>query len=802
MRRPPLRKAALVLAVAAVYFAAAKVGLSMAFAAEQVTLVWPPSGIALACLLRFGFGVWPGVALGAFVANATANEPLPTAFGIAIGNTLEGLLGAWLLGRAGINPRLERLNDVLGLIAVAVVLSPIVAATLGVVSLGLGGVEPWSRADLLWRVWWMGDAMGILIVAPPLLAWSHRSRRRIGPGRVAEALAVAIALGAICLMVFAGWRSPVEEEPLSYIVFPFIIWTAFRFQQLGSTLAVFLVSVVAIWGTLHGFGPFTTGSENESLFLLQTFLGVVAVTGLTLAGATAERNAALNKVREGHSVLQAISEGTTDAIFVKDLDGRYLMINPAGARLLGRTVEEVVGKDDRELFSNESASAIMARDRAIMINGNTATYEEVGTAAGVSRTYLSTKGPYRDEEGTILGLIGISRDITERMRADEERQDLLEREKELRAAADEANRRKDEFLSLLGHELRNPLAPIRNGLEILQQDRSEGTVKTVLELMGRQVHHLTRLVDDLLDVSRITSGRIELRLEPTDLRTTLERAVEASRPLLLSRKHAIGLSLPDEPLPVVADVTRLDQVFVNLLNNAAKYTDPGGRIDLVAGSDGGQAVVRLRDNGRGIAPEVMPKIFDLFTQADRSLARSEGGLGVGLTLVRRLVEMHRGSVAASSPGVGKGSEFVVRLPLAAVSDRIERTSARKEPAPPPLRMLVVEDRADSARSLALLLELLGHEVDVVADGQQALEAVERFRPAVVLLDIGLPGMDGYEVARRLRARGSKALLVSLTGYGRDADRLRSREAGFDHHLVKPVEPETLKKLIASMALGV
>ena len=797
-----MRKAALTLTVAAAYFAAAKIGLSMAILADHVSLVWPPSGIALACLVRFGFGVWPGIALGAFAANSIAGEPILTAAGVAIGNTTEGLLGAWLLGRAGFNPRMERLNDVLGFVAIAVVLSPIVAATVGVASLCLGGVEPWSRADLLWRIWWMGDAMGILTVAPPLLVWAYRSRRRFWPWRVVEGAAIAVALGAICLMVFTGWRSPVDKEPLSYIVFPFIIWTAYRLQQLGSTLAVLLVSVIATWGTIHSFGPFATGLENQGLFLLETFVGVVALTGLTLAGATAERNAALNQVREGHSILRAVTEGTTDAIFVKDLDGRYLMINPAGARLLGQSVEEILGKDDRELLSSESASEIMARDRAIMVEGNTATIEEVATSAGVSRTYLSTKGPYRDEEGAIIGLIGISRDITERMRADEERRDLLEREKELRAAADEANRRKDEFLSLLGHELRNPLAPIRNGLEILKQDTSEKTVKTVLELMGRQVHHLTRLVDDLLDVSRITSGRIELRLEPADLRTILERAVEASRPLLDSRKHALALSLPREPLPILGDVTRLEQVFVNLLNNSAKYTDPGGRIEIDAESAARNAVVRLRDNGRGIGPDLLPRIFELFTQADRTLARSEGGLGVGLSVVQRLVDMHHGSVEASSPGEGRGCEFVVRLPLAAAAERIEATRSRKEQPLPPLRMLVVEDHADSARSLSLLLELLGHEVEVSVDGLQALEAVERFRPAVVLLDIGLPGMDGYEVARRLRARGSKALLVSVTGYGRDADKLRSREAGFDHHLVKPVDPEILKKLIASMTLKV
>ncbi|MGH9337163.1 MAG: ATP-binding protein, partial [Vicinamibacteria bacterium] len=443
----------------------------------------------------------------------------------------------------------------------------------------------------------------------------------------------------------------------------------------------------------------------------------------------------------------------------------------------------------------------MARDRIVMSEGRTATYEERGTAAGATRIYLSTKGPYRGEDGSIMGLIGISRDITGLKRAEDERRELLEREKSLRAAADRSNRQKDEFLSLLGHELRNPLAPIRNGLEILQQDSSEKTVSWVLEVMERQVHHLSRLVDDLLDVSRITSGRIELRLEGTELRLVLERAVEASQPFIRSRGHHLELSLPSEPLPMVADITRLEQVFVNLLNNSARYTDPNGRIWIEVEKEGGDALVRVRDTGRGISADLLPRVFDLFTQAERSLARSDGGLGVGLTLVQKLVELHEGEVAVSSGGPGCGSEFAVRLPLAPVEiGNPAKTLAEAQPATQSLRVLVVEDNADSARSLAVLLELLGHEVVVVDDGRHAVEAAERFRPAVVLLDIGLPGIDGYEVARRLRSRGSKALLVSVTGYGRDSDKRQSTEAGFDHHLVKPVEPETLKKLFASMAL--
>ena len=364
----------------------------------------------------------------------------------------------------------------------------------------------------------------------------------------------------------------------------------------------------------------------------------------------------------------------------------------------------------------------------------------------------------------------------------------------------DAHRRKDEFLALLGHELRNPLAPLRNALQVLALRGGDAETRSwARSIMERQLHHLTRMVDDLLDVSRISLGKIDLRSGPIDLAAVAAAAVEATRPLIDARGHRLSVELPRGPLRVRGDATRLTQVLVNLLTNAAKYTPEGGQIRLAAGREGDGAVVRVRDNGVGIPPEMLPKVFDLFIQVEQSLERSQGGLGIGLTLVQRLVELHGGSVAASSEGVGKGSEFAVRLPLLADEAAGDAGGAKGEPVPPAARrILVVEDNKDSAESLAMLLRLQGHEVATAHDGTKGLEEAARSLPGVVLLDIGLPGLSGYDVARRLRATSGleKALLIALTGYGGEADRQRSHEAGFNAHLVKPVDPDELNELLA------
>jgi PAS domain S-box-containing protein len=372
----------------------------------------------------------------------------------------------------------------------------------------------------------------------------------------------------------------------------------------------------------------------------------------------------------------------------------------------------------------------------------------------------------------------------------------------------EADRRKDEFLAMLAHELRNPLAPIRNALHILKQAGADAAVLgRVREMMERQVQHMTRMVDDLLDVSRITRGKIELRKEDVDLASVVGRTVEVARPLIGDRRQTLTVDLPPEPVRLEADPTRLEQVLANLLNNAAKYTDHGGHIGLSARREGGELVLRVKDTGVGIAPDMLRRIFEPFVQADRVLHQSQGGLGIGLTLVRRLVEMHGGSVTAHSEGPGRGSEFVVRLP--ALSPEPPIPGARSagvggEPAraAPRRRILAVDDNVDAADSLAVLLRLEGHDVRVAHDGPAALAAVEAEPPDLVFLDIGMPVMNGYDVARRLRQRpGLESLvLVAMTGWGQDEDRRRSQEAGFDHHLVKPVEPEALHRLLASTKL--
>jgi two-component system CheB/CheR fusion protein len=407
-------------------------------------------------------------------------------------------------------------------------------------------------------------------------------------------------------------------------------------------------------------------------------------------------------------------------------------------------------------------------------------------------------------------------------------------ERELRQQADElqrADRQKNEFLAMLAHELRNPMAPINNALQVLRQDpdesqsqnqkqgrgrddQREADLAWAIEIMSRQIRHMARLVDDLLDVSRITRGKIALRRELVVLKTLVAHALESVQPLIAEKHHELTVALPEETLVLNADPARLEQVLCNLLNNAAKYTNEGGRIQLVATVEdqGRTLALRVRDNGIGIAREVLPSVFELFRQADRSLDRSQGGLGIGLTLVHNLVELHGGSVEAASGGIGKGSEFTVRLPLVSREWPVEGGGGEKEPliprsAPHPprathrgRRILVVDDIPDSAESLARLLRRWGHEVSMAHDGPSALAAARSTSPEVVLLDIGLPGMDGYEVARQLRLDPdcTDTVLVALTGYGQSSDRHQTRDAGFDQHLIKPVDTGALRELLATI----
>jgi PAS domain S-box-containing protein len=476
--------------------------------------------------------------------------------------------------------------------------------------------------------------------------------------------------------------------------------------------------------------------------------------------------------------------GIDDHFVLMDEEFRYIFVNARAAEILGKPAEELVGQRIWDLYPDAVGNQF---------------YQELHRAVA-ERVAIHSEHHYPPHNRWYVnhiypfagGVCVFTTDITELKQAQQERERLHD-------ALREADRRKDEFLAMLAHELRNPLAPILHAVQILRRlEPATPEQAWCEEVIERQTAHLTRLVDDLLDISRITQGKVTLQREPVELAAIVGRAVETVRPFLEGRRHELVVDLPREPVVLEGDLVRLAQVLSNLLHNAGKYTPDGGRIELSAERRNGEALLRLRDNGIGIPAAKLPRVFDLFMQVDRSLSRSEGGLGVGLTLVRSLVEMHGGSIEAWSDGPGLGTEMTIRLPA-----RIEPPAAAEAlpaepdqaPAPDRRRILVVDDNQDSAESLALLLEIYGHEVQVAFTGPAALDRARTFLPDVVLLDIGLPGMDGYEVARQLRAERDGCRLVALTGYGQDEDRRRSREAGFDHHLIKPVDLEALVRVL-------
>lgn len=671
MARRYLRDVVLYVTLAAIYFGAAKLGLSMAITAEQVTLVWPPSGIALAAVILCGYRVWPAIAAGAFLANfTTPNETSLVAGGIALGNTLEAVTGAWLLrGVVGFRSSLERLRDVLGLVVLAALLSTIVSATIGVTTMCLAGVHSWAEFAGLWWAWWLGDATGVLLVAPLIFTWASARPVQLDTWRSVEAVVSVVAVFLACLLLFAGIGPTVANRPLEYVLFPFVIWAAIRYGQRGTTLVTAVASAVAIWGTIHGLGPFGDGRGAGSLELLQSFMGMLAVTGLLLAAVLSERHM-----------------------------------------------------------------------------------------------------------------------------AEEARERLVE-------ALQEADRRKDEFLAVLAHELRNPLAPIVNSLELLRLARDDSnTLDEPLNVMQRQANQMVRLIDDLLDVSRITRNKLELRKEQVDLQSVLQVSLETSDPQIKQAGTEVSLTLPKEPIFLTADPTRLAQVFSNLLNNAAKFSEPASQIAVSAERTASEVVVTVRDHGIGIAADMLPHIFEMFAQIDRS-SRRQGGLGIGLTLAKQLVEMHGGTIEAHSGGPGRGSQFSVRLPLVGAVGDQQPTPSQTETKSPSLirrRVLVVDDSADTANTLTMILKVMGHDVRTAHDGTTAMQVAEAFRPELAFLDIGIPDPNGHEVARHIRSHnwGTDVVLVAVSGWGQDEDKRRAKDAGFTHHITKPLDAAFLRKLLA------
>ncbi len=506
---------------------------------------------------------------------------------------------------------------------------------------------------------------------------------------------------------------------------------------------------------------------------------IIDITESKLAG---------EKLRESEERFRSIADSSPMMIWVTDAAGRIEFVNRSYLEFFGISREraaqldwsEIVHSHDREYLE---AFRVALRDRQpLHARGR------VKRRDGEWRWIASRGNPRLGPAGEVTGYVGSSADITELIKSQE--------------AMREADRRKDEFLATLAHELRNPLAPIRNSLQILRLSGStEPATRQIYEMMERQVNHMVRLVDDLLEISRITRGQIELRKERISLTTVIQSAVEVSKPLIEDARHHLEISFPREPLIFEADPVRLEQIVSNLLNNAAKYTNPGGRIWLAAYRESDSVVISVRDSGIGILPDMLPRIFEMFTQIEHSAGRTQGGLGIGLTLVRSLIEMHGGSIEAQSQGPGNGSEFIVRLPL---NDNLQTEmtgdNTQHSGQLPSKRVLVVDDNRDAADSLGKLLNLAGAEARAVYNGFAALEVLPTYQPAVLLVDIGMPDMDGYELARRVRQLPDceDLTLIALTGWGQAEDRQRSQAAGFDFHLTKPADFNALQTLLDSV----
>ena len=502
-----------------------------------------------------------------------------------------------------------------------------------------------------------------------------------------------------------------------------------------------------------------------------------------------ERRASEERLRESEERFRILLEGIEDyAICLLDPEGRVTSWNAGAQRITGYQAEEIVGQSFERFYSADDVAAgrPAAKLRAALLNRRVEDHgwrvRKDGTRywADVVVTAL------HDETGTLRGFAKVTRDLSERKRME---------------SLEEQGRHLTEFLAMLAHELRNPLAPIRNALGIMAVSRETSPqIAWCRDVIERQTLHLTRLVDDLLDVSRITRGKLRMQGETMDVNVAVQRAVEAVRPLIDARKHRLQLIATPESIPINGDMMRITQVVINLLNNAAKYTPEGGEISVEVASERDDAVIRVKDNGVGIPPQLIDHVFDLFAQGERTLDRSEGGLGIGLTLARRIVALHGGSITAHSDGAGQGAEFVVRLPrLNLKVSATDSVAAAMEMSghPQKRRLLVVDDNHDAAESMAMLLRMVGHEVEIEHDGRAALERISTLAPDILLLDIGLPGMSGYEVAKHLRERpeGQGLKIYAMTGYGQEEDRRKSFEAGFDGHLVKPVMPGELFALI-------
>ena len=667
--------------LAVVYFAAAEVGLSLASLHTNVTPVWPPAGIAIASVLIFGLRLWPGIFVGALVANLLTSIPAPAAFSIAFGNTLLPLVAYWLLLRVARWRRsLDSLGEVMSFVVCAAVIAPLLSATIGSLSLWLAGAQSFTP---LWLTWWMGDGFGALIVGSLLLSWARSEKLEVR--ELPEIVSLFVLLFIVSLVVFGGWfPGPVKTYPLAYLCLPCLLWAALKFDQRIVTAGIVVMATLAVWGANHGYGPFVQPNPNVSLLLLISFVGMTSLMTLIVGAVTSERRRAeADKTKLGSELelhrrriedIVAHVPGVVWEAWGKP-DGRNQRIDFVSNHvetMLGYSREEwlakpnfwlqVVHPDDRERAAAEAT--------AIFASGKEGSSRFRWLHKDGHEVWVEARSIVVSDETGPVGMRGVTMDITPAVRAEIERTELLQREKNAREEAEEASRLKEEFLATVSHELRTPLNAVVGWSRLLRSGQLDADGAThAIEIIERNAFMQKQIIEDLLDVSRIVTGKLRINTQPIDLLLVMHAAIDAIRPAAEAKEIDVRTHFDAPNLIVRADVERLQQVFWNLLANAVKFTPAHGTIEVQLSQQDSLAEIRIEDSGPGVPPDFLPRIFERFSQADGSSTRKHGGLGLGLAIVRHLVELHGGTVSASNRDENGGAVLTVSLPA-------------MEPAPP------------------------------------------------------------------------------------------------------------------------
>ena len=649
------------------YFVAAKLSLKLAFLHASASPVWPPAGIALAALLLLGYRVWPAIFLGAFVVNLTTAGNVFTSLGIATGNTLEAIFGAWLMHHfAGGVQVFDRAQNVFKF-ALVVLISTLVSPTIGLTSLALAGYADWAKYDAIWLTWWLGDATGDFLMAPLLILWYAAPARRWTRAALLEVILLFLLLFVLGQLVFGGWL-PISAQnyPIAFICGPIVIWTAFRFTPRETATGIFILSALAVWGTLRGHGPFTLENDNQSLLTLQASTAILIMTSMALAAGMAERRRAEAAIEQQRATVEA------------------------------------------------------------------------------------------------------------------------------------ANRTKDNFLAMLSHELRTPLTPVLAALDALKTERqTPADLDATLAMMRRNIELESQLIDDLLDLTRITRDKMQLQLEPVDAHQAIANVVEMCAAEANAKKLQVRFDLQASDFRVMADPAKFQQIIWNLFKNAIKFTGENGVITLSSANQLPHILtLGVGDTGIGIEPEIMDRIFNPFEQGERSFQRRFGGLGLGLTISKSLAQAHGASLIAKSDGLNRGATFLLTMKTADLEEAAAKPRVVDlRTAPTGLRVLLVDDHPDTCAALERLLTLRGHRVTAAHNMREALVTASHDSFDLLISDVGLPDGNGMDLLRTVRTlqpiRG-----IAISGFGMDADIGKSLEAGFAEHLVKPVKLEKLEAAIA------